>query len=94
MASVLGEVIQHLQKPGTRVAWCRYGSRDEAIRDITAHLARIERNDLSQFRELERLFAPLGALNGIAVNNGWYKRFEDIERKFELAARELRRQPA
>ena len=90
MASILEELLQLLGKPGTRVAWSRYRSTDEAVQDMAAHLERIENNDLSQFRELERLFAPLGAINGIAVNNGCYRRFEEIEKKFYRAAKVLR----
>jgi len=80
---ILREVLELLRQPECDVSWSHYDSAAEAVADWEAHLQRIERNDFSQQRALERLFGPNGALQEIAESNGWSKRFLMLAHHFD-----------
>ena len=75
LLEVLREVLELLRQPDTDITWTTYETPQEAVADMEGHVRRIEANDLSQLRPLERLFGPNGPLREIAESNGWTKRY-------------------
>ena len=65
---ILGETVEIIRSTEMDVVWSGYDTVDQVVSDLTDHINRLNKRDLSRWRYLELLFAPTGALQEISLS--------------------------
>jgi hypothetical protein len=82
---ILTEIIHIIENLG----WS-YRSIEKDIGELTGHIERLKRDDLSALRDLEILFAPTSLLQELSIDGGWAYQFLDLAKRFDHALDEIK----
>ncbi len=89
VADVLREASVWLSRPGNDFAWSSWDNAEEALAEISAHIAALDAGKLPPKRDLTVLFAPTGPIQEVSVSSGWGDEFLALAAKFGRAVKRL-----
>jgi hypothetical protein len=85
LADVLREAIVWLRRPNNDFAWSSWNDDEEAISELSAHIATLEAGKLPPKLDLTVLFAPTGPIQEVSVSSGWGEEFLSLAERFDSA---------
>lgn len=89
LIEVLREARAHLARPGNDYSWSSWDGPDDALREIDALIATVERDGLPSRVDLDVLFAPTGPIQEVSLNSNWEREFIDLAARFDAAMERL-----
>ena len=87
LADVLREAVVWLQRPDNDFAWSPWNNEEEAVAELSAHIATLETGTLPPELDLWVLFAPTGPIQEVSVSSGWGDDFLSLAERFDRAVR-------
>lgn len=85
LADVLREAIVWLQRPDNDFAWSSWNDAEEAVSELSAHVATLDAGKLPPRLDLTVLFAPTGPIQEVSVSSGWGGEFLLLAQRFDRA---------
>ena len=88
-AAALLDVFQRARdlvaRPENDFAWSSWRDAKDALEEIDAILARLQRGEIPALPEMSVLFAPTGPMQELSLSSGWGNRFLGLAEEFEAA---------
>ena len=85
LADVLREAVVWLRRPENDFAWSSWDDAEEAVSELSAHIAVLEAGKLPPRLDLTVLFAPTGPIQEVSVSSGWGQEFLALADRFDSA---------
>ena len=85
LAEVLREAIVWLRRPDNDFAWSSWNDAEEAVSELSAHIATLDAGKLPPKLDLTVLFAPTGPIQEVSVSSGWGDEFRSLAERFDRA---------
>lgn len=86
LADVLREAILWLQRPDNDFAWSSWNDAEQAVSELSTHIATLGAGKLPPKLDLTVLFAPTGPIQEVSVSSGWGEAFLSLAERFDHAA--------
>jgi hypothetical protein len=86
LADVLREAIVWLRRPDNDFAWSGWDDAEEAVSELSGHIATLEAGRLPPKLDLTVLFAPTGPIQEVSISSGWGDEFLALAERFDRAA--------
>ncbi|WP_265592513.1 hypothetical protein [Verrucomicrobium sp. BvORR034] len=83
LLAILRETRTLVALPGNDFVWTRWENAAEALAELDAFLADLHTGTLSQWCDLEMLFAPTGQLQELSMSSGWGERYLHLAARFD-----------
>jgi hypothetical protein len=87
LIAVLREAAALLARPQNDFAWSSWEDADQALAEISRHIAALEAGNLPPRLQLTVLFAPTGAIQEVSISSGWGEEFLSLADRFDRAER-------
>jgi hypothetical protein len=87
LADVLREANVWLSRPDNDFAWSSWDNAEEALAEISAHIATLDAGKLPPKLNLTVLFAPTGPIQEVSISSGWGDEFLDLAARSDHAVK-------
>jgi hypothetical protein len=88
-AAALLDVFQRARdlvaRPDNDFAWSSWRDTEDALEEIDAVLAQLQRGEIPAMLEMSVLFAPTGPMQELSLSSGWGNRFLGLAEEFDAA---------
>jgi hypothetical protein len=88
-AAALLDVFQRARdlvaRPDNDFAWSSWRDTEDALEEIDAILAQLQRGEIPAMLEMSVLFAPTGPMQELSLSSGWGNRFLGLAEEFDAA---------
>ena len=85
LAEVLREATLLLSRADNDFSWSSWDNAEQALAEISEHIATLCAAKLPPKMELSVLFAPTGPLQEVSISSGWGEEFLDLASRFDRA---------
>jgi len=87
LANILREASAWLRRPDNDFAWWSWSDAEEAITELSKHIALLDAGRLPPKTDLTVLFAPTGPIQEVSISSGWGEEFLELAARFDRACR-------
>jgi hypothetical protein len=87
LADVLREAVVCLSRPDNDFSWSGWNDAEDALAEVSAHIATLDAGKLPPKLNLTTLFAPTGPIQEVSVSSGWGDQFLELASRFDRAVR-------
>ncbi|HZN69812.1 MAG TPA: hypothetical protein VFB66_31350 [Tepidisphaeraceae bacterium] len=87
LANTLREAAAWLARPDNNFDWSAWEDADEALAEVSAHIATLDAGKLPPKLDLTVLFAATAPIQEVSLSSGWGDEFLDLAARFDRAAR-------